>query len=900
VMQPSILHRFLSNGMEVYLEHSNLAPLACLQVWVKTGSLDEEENEAGLAHVVEHMLFKGTPTFPEPGQIAQTVESVGGEINAFTKFENTVYQMTIPSSFTEQGTKILLDILFSSSFDEHELHREREVIIEELRRLRDHPGSIASLNLFSEMYSKTRMERPIIGFEPVIKDAPHELIKSFYQRWYIPNNMVFVATGNFDPQALLGLLEQISANIAPKPAPVRYNPILDVSQKTFRPVRIERGPWQEARVQFGCPAPKLESPEAPLWHMFASLLGSGDSSRLTRVVHDDLQLVAAIDAGIFMPRHLYGMMTINYFGEAAKARDAATASVEELVRLANHGPSESEMSRVVNNMIADRIYAKESVEGLTNNAGFSLQTHLKLTFDEHYLTALQRVSASEIRNTARTVCNAIEENRATFSIAADEHAPSDFNEESFYRAATSPLKHGVMIAGWNPEASGFKTATSKINENVKQICIPLAGDRELHINWREVKRLPLVSATLAFQGGLHLENPAENGIAHITTELLTHGTDRQTYQAFVDELEDRAASVSAFSTHDLCGIQIDALAQHAPRVFEMALDCITRPALAQSEWERVRNDSLNALIAQKDNPMVRLRRLLSPMLFGEHVYGRHPLGTEESLNALTLPQVHSQLRRMLSAKKYVLSIAGDFDLGLFVDKVSREFQTLTDTLEPNSGAEWEKLINGPRPVLPNIASKRVAFEKFQREQAHLAIAFRAYPISDPRRMAVELGSTILGGQGGRLFMDLRDARSLAYALGTSHILQMHAGCHYAFIGTAAHKVQEAYEGLKDHIERLASQKVLDSELERARNTLLGARNIDSQYFHYQASQLAMSDLYGLDFDNFLHFDERVKAVTTDDIRNAYSDLLRNNPPVVAIIGPEETWRPDTASVHWKL
>ncbi len=896
--ETQVVHKFLSNGMEVYLESSSLAPLSCLQVWVRVGSIDEDEHEAGLAHVVEHMLFKGTPRFPGAGEIAQSVESVGGEINAFTKFENTVYQMTVPSSFTEQGADHLLDMLFNSGFAPTELEREREVIIEELRRLRDHPGSIASLNLFSEMYSGTRMGRPIIGYEPIIQYASRELITSFHKRWYIPNNIVFVAAGDFNPKDILHKLEKLCVNIPPRSVPERHNTLLNVSHKKFRPARIERGPWQEARVQFGCPAPVLEDASAPLWHMFTSLLGSGDSSRLTRIVHDDLQLVAAIDSGIFMPRHLHGMMTISYFGEAIKARDAITATVEELSRLAAHGPSTSEMSRVVNNMIADRVYGKESVEGLANNAGFALQTKLKLEFEDSYLNKLQCVKHSEIREAAQRVCNAIQENRTTFSIAADEHAPSDFTEESFFAAATAPFRRGVVTSGWSPEKSKLETVVSKHNQNVKQIRIPLCGGRELNVNWREVKRLPLVSATIAFRGGMHLESDNENGSAHIATELLTHGTEHQTHQSFVDELEDRAASLSSFSTHDLCGIQIDSLAEHAPRVLEMALDCLTRPALAQTEWERVRNDSLNALIAQKDNPMVRLRRQLSPMLFGNHVYGRHPLGTEDSINSLSLDNIRASVRKMLSAKKYVLSIAGDFDLDRFLDKASREFEALSKSLGAASAEEWELLISTQTPRSPQVADTRISSDCLQREQAHLAVAFRSFPITDPRRTAVELGSTILGGQGGRLFLDLRDAKSLAYSLGTSHILQIHAGSHYAFIGTAAHKVRDAYEGLKSHLERLATENVSDQELERARNAVLGARNIDSQYFHYQASQLAMSDLYGLDFDNFLKFDERVRAVSAEDIRSAYAYLLQHNPPVVAVVGPQDSWKPENNTLLW--
>jgi zinc protease len=899
---PHIVHRYLPNGMEVYLERSGLASLACLQIWIKTGSVDEEEHEAGLAHFAEHMLFKGTEQFPNPGEVAYEIETAGGEINAFTKFENTVYQTTVPASFTENATALLLDMVSRATFSHDEVERERAVILEEAARLRDHPGSVASLHLFSEVFQGTRLERPIIGHVDVIKNAPPGLIRQFYKKWYVPNNMVFVAAGDFDPESLFAFLKNATSHFTPQSIPTRKSSDSAVCKRKLNPVHIFKGPWQEARVSFGCLAPCLESAEAPAWHMFTSLLGSGDSCRLTRVVHDERQLVATIDAGIFMPRFPAGMFTLSYFGESAKAAEAASASVEEISRLATDGPLPVEINRIVNSMISDRIFGRESVEGLVNNAGFALQTSRKLGFEEDYLKRLQAVSEKDICDVAKSVCSALENSCATFSIAADEHVPSDFNESNFLKEALSPLQktpfhigspHSISSETESEHAyKGLSHITSKTDSSVRQIKIELPGSRLLHINFREVKRLPIVSASFAFMGGTTLEDSKKSGIAHIATELMTHGTTRQSYETFVDELEDKAASISTFSTHDMSGIQMDTLSAHAPRVFDMLTDCVFRPALSGVQWERVKIDSQNAIVAQRDNPMVRIRRNLSPLLFGSHSYARHPLGTEESLGNIEHMDAAVHLHRMLAAPKYVFSIAGDFSLDRFISKLTTEFTHLANVLDANITKEWETRTSAKPPCSPQKSANRFVFENLQREQAHLAFAFRTFPITDKRRLAIELGSTVLGGQGGRLFRDLRDSRSLAYSLGTSHIIQAQAGSFFAFIGTAPEKMEEAFRELRTHLERMANERVSEQELERAKKSILGGRNIDAQYFHYQASQLAMSDLYGLDFDSFLRFDERVNAVTTEDIVSAFSAAFQEGSMVSCIVGPENTWRPD--------
>jgi zinc protease len=388
-----------------------------------------------------------------------------------------------------------------------------------------------------------------------------------------------------------------------------------------------------------------------------------------------------------------------------------------------------------------------------------------------------------------------------------------------------------------------------------------------------------------------LEDDEKMGAAHIATELLTHGTTRQSFESFVDELEDKAGSISTYSTHDMSGIQMDCLSAQAPRIFEMLTDCVFRPALSPLQFERVRTDSLNALIAQKDNPMVAIRRQLSPILFGDHAYARHPLGTEESLNALTLDDVHAQLHRMLASKKYVLSLSGDFDIDRIVEKIHSECTILSQCLDDIVAQDWEARMAVNAPRHPLASDNRFAFVPLRREQAHLAVAFRTFPITDTRRLAIELGATVLGGQGGRLFRDLRDARSLAYSLGTSHIIQAHAGCLYAHMATAPQKVEEAFQGLTSHIQNLAAECVSERELERAKKSLLGARNIDAQYFHYQASQLSVSDVYGLGFDNFLKFDDRVNAISAQDIRDAFATALNSNHFVGCVVGPEGTWCP---------
>jgi zinc protease len=179
---------------------------------------------------------------------------------------------------------------------------------------------------------------------------------------------------------------------------------------------------------------------------------------------------------------------------------------------------------------------------------------------------------------------------------------------------------------------------------------------------------------------------------------------------------------------------------------------------------------------------------------------------------------------------------------------------------------------------------------------------RGLTLTDPRRTALELAANILGGQGGRLFMDLRDKKSLAYSVSASQSPGLLAGVFSTYIGTASHKAREAVLGLKEHLEAIATELVGEEELARAKASVLGGQAMDSQHLHTQASQLAMSDVYGLGFDNFLRFQERIKAVSREDILAVMKSILTENPPVVSVVGPAGTWVPPLSdeSLTWKL
>jgi len=905
-----VLHKNANNGCELYLEQVDFAPLVTLQLWVKTGSLDERPHEFGMAHVLEHMLFKGTDTHPKTGDVAKLVEAAGGEINAYTTFDHTVYYINAPREFAFQGTELLFDVVCSSLLDEQELSRELEVVIEEIRRGRDNPSARLSHTLFSKLYEGHPQGRPVIGYEEVVKQFTRSSLLEFYKRWYTPANMIFIAAGDFQLEHMSKKLETLCERYKSNVLPERiWKPAHEWPQKPEPQFEVLYGPYQETRLQFTTPAPVLEDELTPAWEMYASILGHGDSSRLTQNVKDEAQLVTAIDSTLYSPRFPFGFTGFGFYGRSETANEAVTAALSEILRLAHEGPTDAELKRVLTVAKAEKVYGQESVEGLVRNIGNNLLTQAKLEFDSLFFDRLAGVTATQVQQCAQTVVDNIRQGKVICVAVTNQEHKLSVSAETLSKTLQTWLQSLNQPSSQNsssPVQYVFEKARrtkSSRNNSIEHIELELSDNASsrLHFNSRVSNRLPITSHALVWRWGLHQEPAEKSGLNALLAQMLTRGTERQSYREFVTQLEDLGASISAFSSRDLFGLRLDCLSDVQPTALRMMLDCLARPAFTQEQFDKVVRETEEVLVAQRDNAGSRLSRVNAPLLFGKHAYSRPLLGQLDTLKTITLDDITRQWNRLLLSNSFVFSGAGQFNTHKTFETVAEELMKISSH-QGDRSQSFDPLSKG-ESVEALTKEARVGFDILEREQAHISLSLRSMPLSDMRRTALEVASSVLGGQGGRLFMDLRDAQSLAYSVGCSQSPGLWAGSFGCYIATAADKAKQALAGLKFHLEQIAKNPPSLEELSRAKNTLLGAQSLESQHHHYQASQLAMSDVFGLGFDNFLTFKERVEGVNAEQVSNVVRDLLNTGAPVIGIIGPKNTWLPtsdDPLLKEWSI
>src|SRR5918996_6283229 len=353
------LRFILDNGLTVLLQENHSAPVVALNIWVKVGSVYEREDEAGISHVYEHMLFKGT-TSRGVGEIAQEIEGSGGDINAFTSFDHTVYHITLASRFLDTGLDVMADAIQHSAFDPEELRKEQEVVIEEIKRGEDIPGRKLTEGLFATSYRCHPYRRPIIGDERTVKALTREHILRFFHTWYVPNNMVLVLTGDFELTEVLPRIRAAFADFQPQPLPPLH-PAPEPRQRELRTV-ILADSIEETLLEMAYHVPGARHKDSHALDLLSFILGGGESSRLYQAVKAEQELLHSIYAYPFQPRDP-GLFVIGATLDEAQWQAALMGILSQVAQVQREGVTIAELDKAKRNLESEFIYQRETVQG---------------------------------------------------------------------------------------------------------------------------------------------------------------------------------------------------------------------------------------------------------------------------------------------------------------------------------------------------------------------------------------------------------------------------------------------------------------------------------------------------------------------------------------------------------
>jgi zinc protease len=405
-------HQFtLSNGLTVIVKPDPRAPTAVNMLWVKVGSMDEVDGTSGIAHMLEHMMFKGTPTLGV-GEFSRRVAALGGRENAFTTRDTTAYHQQIPSNKLDDMMRLEADRFAHNQWADEEFLKERQVVTEERRmRIEDNPRSQLGEAMNAAMYTASPYRRPVIGWMSDIAAYTPEDARDFYKRWYVPGNAAVVVAGDVDPAEVKRLAEKHFGAIPARAVPAR-KPQAEPPQMGLRRIDF-KAPAEQAVVALAFQVPGLQSldPAAPTratddealaLTVLAAVLDGYSGARLERALTQGSDRLAdgagASNTLISRGPKVFYLQGVPAAGKTAAQVEAALRA--EVARIAKDGVSESELARVKTQWMASEVYKRDSVMGQAQELGSNWVQGFPLDASERTIARLKDVTAAQVQAVA--------------------------------------------------------------------------------------------------------------------------------------------------------------------------------------------------------------------------------------------------------------------------------------------------------------------------------------------------------------------------------------------------------------------------------------------------------------------------------------------------------------------
>jgi len=844
----------LDNGLTVLLQENHSAPVVAMNMWVQVGSIYEGDAEAGISHVYEHMLFKGTMT-RGVGEIAQEIEGSGGDINAFTSFDHTVYHIILASRYLDTGLSVMADAIQYSAFDADELRKEQEVVLEEIKRGEDMPSRKLTEALFAASYQHHPYRRPVIGSEQTVKSFSRAQILSFFNTWYVPNNMTLVVVGDFDSMAVLPRIQAAFLDFQPQTLPP-LEILQEPAQGELRTV-ILADDIQETLLDVAYHIPGVLHKDSAAIDLLAFILGGGESSRLYQTVKAEQELVHAVYTYPFLPKDP-GLLVISATLQEERWQNALIGILAEVERVQRDGVRTAELDRAKRNLESEFIYQRETVQGQASQLGYFGAILADLAYEARYLKAIARTTPRDIQRVARTYLTPT-------NLTVGFFVPHPDGTHVTHERIAQTVQGGT-----EPPRRRRSSRATTVRHTHKFLL-----DNGMTLLVRENPAVPLVAMQAVFLGGLWVEDEAHNGVMNFVAEMVTKGTVNRRARALAEEIESMAGDVGGFAGRSSFGVSAEVLRRDLGQGLELLADILREPTFETDELEKKRADLLAALKHEDDDLFKVAFTLCTQRLFPDHPYGLRVLGTPESVTQLTRDDLLHWYRRYAVPNNLVLAIVGDVEADSIhhtVNRLFRSWQPAPLDLPPQ-GRSIRSAVNGP-----------VIYQR-NKEQAHIIVGMRGISLHHPDRFALRVLESILASQGGRLFVELREKQSLAYTVTARSLEGLDPFIFFVYLATSPEKTAVALDGIKEELLRVREQGATTQEIERAKRYLVGNYEIEIQKNSALAAILAFDERYGLGCHEVESYTENIMAITPEMVQLVARTYLAIDQSAVVIVGP---------------
>ena len=697
----------LKNGLHVILDSDASAPVISTQLWVETGSIHEGEHMgSGISHMLEHMVFKGTESF-NGEELSQNVLAAGGQWNAYTTFDRTVYYIDGPSDSSELFLKALTEMVFKPVFPEDEYEKERDVIRREIDMGLDDPDSRASRMLFSTALANDGRSYPVIGHLELFNHLTHADMVEYHKTRYTTENSFLSISGDFEISEMLEFLETLTADIP--------RTFTRAAIPTEEPTQLGK---RELTESFAVPATKLtmawqtvalSHPDSPALDLLSTILGGGRSSRLYQNLREKQNLCLHIGSWSWITQQSPGLFSISAEVEPEKT-DALKQAIFSEIESLSHAQLDAELAKAKRMCLSSQFKTLTSASGRASDLASNWHEARSLNFTSDYLKKINEVTEADLRQVCKT-----------------------------YLLSDTTLTTTQLI----PETESNKKETKTKKARKERDIMSHTLSNGLTLLLCEDHRTPTISIQSAIRAGLPSESPATAGVSTLLSTLLTKGTSKRSGEKIATTLESLGASISAAGGNNTSLVSASCLTPDIDTVLDIFAEIFNSPALHVDNIEHELQVQRTALKEQNEDPVSLAFRTLKEKHFSNSGYGINKIGTEESLDSMTRLGLHAHHSLYYTASNSSVAIFGDIEKDQIIDLAEKHLSRIP---------KGERQAYPEQIVTTEGSETNLTLDK---QQAILTLGYTGANISDPNRHALDLLHAWCADMAGPLFTRFR-------------------------------------------------------------------------------------------------------------------------------------------------
>jgi zinc protease len=833
----------LSNGFTVILQRNPTAPVVAARVYVRAGALTEQQHMgAGISHVLEHLVAGASSGKRQEAENTLLLQQIGNDSNAYTDEDHTCYFITTTAEKWPVAMDLLVDWTTNTNFTREQFEREYKVVQRELEMGESEADRTFYLQTQATRYLESPARHPVIGYKPAFQRLTFEDCKAYFQKMYVPDNMVISVAGDIDLDRAEGLiLDQVKGIARKAVAAISLPPEPPVSVPRTSVARADLG---KARVEWAFPTVSMHHPDLYAADVLASVLGGGESSILVRKLRNELGLVLAVDCSNPTPSYVEGQMTVDAVVDPDKIPAAQAALLAALADVVKNGVPADAVDRAKAQAAAGLVYGNQTAEQQASRNALDFLAMGSVDFSKAYVARIQAVTPADVQAVAKKYL--VPDRLLTTALlplnAADPFVPkaAAAAQQTAGAVRKMVLKNGVtLLISRNPAA-------------------------------------PLASFHLYALGGLLAEDDATNGTGSAMMEMLTRGTTTRSHDQIADFLDATGTTLSPEAGNNSFALSMQCLKDRAPEAAALFADVALHPAFSQQELDSLRPQLLAAIEQSTEDWFSEGYKAVRGAYFAQSPYKRLAVGNADVVAKLTPAALRAHYERFfLNPQKMVLAISGDID--------------------PAAAAAWAAPFEATPapPAAPplHLASTPAAPTVITRhtEKGSASVMFAFPPgmtATDPDRYAMTVLQTYLGGYsspGGSVLHDTLRGKGLVYNVQAMNFVGPAPGMFLIYTLGEPQNTAEILSTVAQIVAAAKAGNIPDGLLAAAKDQAITGERLSKQTIGDKASAEALDELLGLGFDEDARFPERIRAVTKADVVRVANRYL--GVPVVVVTTP---------------